>query len=516
MPGKERILSVLFSVLLLINVLVIFAPPRIIPLASAETGGPTQGEGTYENLTGNWTINATDTVYYGNRTLNLTGNLTVHGKLTLQNVTLRFNSTYDGQHGIYVERGGSLVIRDNDNDRKTVEDGCNITAVNMSNAFIFKVKAGSNFTMNNSQLHYCGYEFRDNGEMSGLWINANWSFVKGNIITNSMLGITLHNVINSKVENNYIYNCYGEKGISGGASDPGGEGKPAMGIFLKNTTQCNISDNTITNIFGGEGGIGTRGGRGSNSYGIYSSSSPNNNISYNKISLIYGGIGGRNTDFPGYGPEGKGIGIYIYNSSLTVIRSNNCSYNMTRGISIDVSNQTILINNDCSLNRRSGIRLLHSYNNRIINNRCNLNGMYGIVLQRSNGTISNNRCNLNSHNDIYLSRYCNYSVLSNNIANTIVLSSDSNNNTIFNNTCNFGGGIALFASSGNLIKDNKCLNNTQGIFPGNAHWNHTIHYSSQNIIINNILSSNNYGLFVNSLDNIISNNIISWKGPGHR
>ena len=89
---KEQLFGIFLCTLLLSSTLLI-SPPTF-PTAKAETGGPIHGEGTYENLTGDWTINATDTVYYGNRTLNLTGNLTIYGKLTLQNVTLRFNSTY--------------------------------------------------------------------------------------------------------------------------------------------------------------------------------------------------------------------------------------------------------------------------------------------------------------------------------------------------------------------------------------------------------------------------------------
>ena len=99
--GKLTAFYLVFLLLTSFLTVLTFDMP-LIQHVKAEKGGPTQGEGTIEELHGNWTVEAGDHLYYGNRTLNLTGNLTVHGSLTLQNVTIWFNCSSDGEHGIFV------------------------------------------------------------------------------------------------------------------------------------------------------------------------------------------------------------------------------------------------------------------------------------------------------------------------------------------------------------------------------------------------------------------------------
>ena len=74
------------------------------------------GSGTYPAPgTGHWII-ANET-YVGNETIIMNGNITIQngGSLTLRNVTLIMNCTFDGEFQIEVLSGGSLYIYDNDN-----------------------------------------------------------------------------------------------------------------------------------------------------------------------------------------------------------------------------------------------------------------------------------------------------------------------------------------------------------------------------------------------------------------
>ena len=426
-PRKKQIISVVFSVLILLNVLIIFSPPYFLPFANAESGGPTLGEGTYENLFGNWTIGNFDTLYYGNRTINLTGNLTVLGSLTLQNVTLRLNSSYGGQYGICVESGGSLVIRDNDGDWNTTEEGCEITAKNMNAPFAFQVKAGATFRMENSAIHHCGYAFGRNGEFGGLWVNANGSIIKGNNITDSMNGVLLHSVNNCSVEWNNISECKGETGADGGPFNFGDLGEPGTGISLFEAEACEVRYNQIANVQGGEGGKGKWGGWGGIGAGIYVVNSIKNDILSNSISSILGGEGGWSTNDNQRGASGDGYGIYLDNSNNSRIDNNKCNNNDHRGISIINCFDNELSNNTCISNGygggylSAGIYFGSGNNHSIKNNICNFNSFNGIYILSQNTSLFNNSCNTNDGNGIYFRG----------VSNTL------SNNTCSNNQYNY-------------------------------------------------------------------------------
>ena len=323
MYTRGQFLAVVYSAVLLFSGLVLHSSPLEIQTVRGETGGPSLNESSYENLTGNWTINASDTVYYGNRTINLTGNLTIYGNLTLQNVTLRFNSTYDGQHGIYVERGGSLVIKDNDGDRNTTGDGCNITVVKIQNAFIFQVKNGSTFQMNNSGLHYCGYDFGLHGENAGLWVNSNESVVRGNNITNSINGVILYKVNNCSINWNNISESRGRHGASGNQGQPGEIGS---GIYLLEGTHCGVSRNNIYSIVGGGGGQSTGyeidAGDSGIGAGIFMERSSANNITLNNISTILCSTGSQGGTMARGSSGGTSSGIFLRFSNDNTLNLN--------------------------------------------------------------------------------------------------------------------------------------------------------------------------------------------------
>jgi hypothetical protein len=143
---------------------------------------------------------------------------------------------------------------------------------------------------------------------------------------------------NNNISNNIITQVYGGVGGYGGYSASGGTGGEGIGIYLTNSSSNDIINNTIKNINGSNGGNGNfrgSGGAGGLGAGIYLINSINNNLSLNNLTDIYGGKGGS----PGiqasgsFGANQSGFGIYIntdsynnYIDSTNIVDANNISY----------------------------------------------------------------------------------------------------------------------------------------------------------------------------------------------
>lgn len=93
---------------------------------------------------GDWIIN--DVTIMESQTIILNGNLIVQpaGRLTLNDVTLTLNSSYDGQYGIVVNQDGAMFINNSV-----------VASENQLHTYNFAVH-GSSFEMKNSELHHCG------------------------------------------------------------------------------------------------------------------------------------------------------------------------------------------------------------------------------------------------------------------------------------------------------------------------------------------------------------------------
>ena len=452
---KGRILAVICSAILLLNSIMFFVSFPNSPTVLAETGGPGQGEGSNENLSGDWTINSGEIIYYGNRTINLTGNLTVYGKLTLQNVTLRFNSSYDGQYGIYVESGGTFILRDNDNNMNTTRDACNITAINPNNVFSFHVKDGTNFTMRNSILSHCGYYSANNKPKWGLYVNTNNTNFCGNRISHGKYyGVIFYRVNNCNIHNN---SC----------SDN-------IGFLFEHSHNNLIVFNNIENtnsgliIFYSDRNL------------INNNTCNNNNQEGIEITVSNYNIVKDNTC------SSNGLGIKLWDSHKNVVYHNNCSSNGC-GINFYHSSSTIK-SNVCNSNQNDGILVKRFDNNTIIQNICNQNGGNGIAINTefsstNNMTISNNICLSNTGNGLYIYAY--------------LFSSDNNQIHDNNFSTNGNAGILTYASkasiSYNNIFNNTCINNRYGIHI------YTYRFSSPSIynrIHDNLCTMNGYGILL--------------------
>jgi len=194
------------------------------------------GHGDYPySGNGDWTIGKS--TYAGNETIEMNGNLIVNngGSLTLRNVILIFKNPAPGEFGIEVNREGTLRILDLDDDPATEEDRSIIKPDDPKGQFFFWVKEGAGFTMRNSEVSSCGYEWGNDGR-SGLTIQAK----------------------SSTVENTHIHDCYDGINVQAELTTIKGcliSDNSNYGIIIQSqfttVTGCVITDNENTGIYSG-------------------------------------------------------------------------------------------------------------------------------------------------------------------------------------------------------------------------------------------------------------------------
>ncbi|MCK4717633.1 MAG: right-handed parallel beta-helix repeat-containing protein, partial [Thermoplasmata archaeon] len=83
-------------------------------------------------------------------------NITVTGSLTLENVLFIMNSTIPNTQYIHVMDGGTLTIRDGDNDPTTIDDETRITNVDLGHWYYLNVYEGGSLNIRYSSVEYCG------------------------------------------------------------------------------------------------------------------------------------------------------------------------------------------------------------------------------------------------------------------------------------------------------------------------------------------------------------------------
>ena len=145
------------------------------------------------------------------------------GNLTLINVTLLINCSYDGEYGIVVKTGGCLNVLN-----QSV-----ITAYNPSYRYYLRVEVAAAFHMFDSELHYCGYGEYDE-KWSGFVVEALDVVIVNSRISHNLVGVYCYlgavTISNCTIENNdevgircysalhaYVTNCLirrNKRGIS--------------------------------------------------------------------------------------------------------------------------------------------------------------------------------------------------------------------------------------------------------------------------------------------------------------
>jgi parallel beta-helix repeat protein len=165
-----------------------------------------QGTGNYPAPgTGDWTISNNTHVW--NDSIVLNGNLIVAsgGNLTLENVTISFNSNSNGQYRFEVQNGGQLHIRDLNGTPSVIRS-------NTSYAYKFWIQNGSSADFTNSVVTNCGFNSwnQNTNNNTGLWISSpNVTILNCNISSN-YIGIYLYNTSNIRISSCLISsNTYG-------------------------------------------------------------------------------------------------------------------------------------------------------------------------------------------------------------------------------------------------------------------------------------------------------------------
>ena len=340
-----------------------------------------------------WTINGTEVRI--NETIILNGNLTIQndGNLTLRNVTLIMNNTWDGEFGIYVENGGKFYILDYDDNPKTTYDRSNITAFNTSHEFKFLIDPGAEFEMRNSELSECGYSFGNYGE-TGLTIKANNSIIDNSTFFNNYNAINpLKSNNNEIINNSFIFGNY-------------------YGIVLSSSDNNIIYNNNVSN----------------NQNGFRLSSADNNQISNNIVS-------------------NNGNGIYSSSSDNNIFMDNTI-FNCNQAIYLGSCNGNSFINNNMD-NSNYGFYLSSSRNNQIINSSITNSSGYDFYYWSNsdfdviNTTFNKNSVNIRDANsDITVKWYLHVKVIDENnipIQNARINVKNKYGEEIYNNTNGLDG-----------------------------------------------------------------------------
>jgi parallel beta-helix repeat protein len=293
---------------------------------------------------GDWEVESADTISHQDKTIFVTGNLIVDGSLTLTNVTLMMDTaTYDGEYNITVNSGGSLIIKDTDDDFNTASDA-SIIESNSTYRFGLQAYTDSHFELKNSELYDCGWSTSPFVDGLGLFISANWTNVTGNYITDSYFGAVIWECNNVTFANNTV-----------DATDD-------RGIYAEGAEYCDLQYNTVTNI---------------PSYAFYLYASIYFNISYNGvidnpntygISLVAGGGHEvyQNTI------DNNEIGVFMHGDDSAYIILCNITDN-------DISNNDRGIHVQ-GLDADSAVRYININNNNIFSNFD-----YGIICYGDNG-----------------------------------------------------------------------------------------------------------------------------------
>ncbi|UCF07168.1 MAG: right-handed parallel beta-helix repeat-containing protein, partial [Thermoplasmata archaeon] len=165
-----------------------------------------------------WTVKKEEDIVKSNMELTVNGNLIVKrgGKLTLDQVILKMNSTKNGEYSIVVEEGGTLMITDSE-----------ITAANP--LFRYKFLVFGSMIMQDSQVN-CLWGSKDEGSKGkgGIQIHSDDVVISGSTISNSQTsGIYISKAAPS-ITHNEIFDC-------------------EYGIFSEGTYLSMVSTQTLSN-----------------------------------------------------------------------------------------------------------------------------------------------------------------------------------------------------------------------------------------------------------------------------
>ena len=340
--GKKLVIMVCIAAMIMTNLPDWSAGADVSGTAPSEAGDTVVGNarlGSKEIIMGDRFIE--NETLWNDTVITLNGNLTVNetGSLTLDNVTLLMNCSFNGEYHIKVQSGGEMYILNNSN----------ISSAN-EYRYLFWVRNDSKFEMRDSELHGCGYEWGGTMDLAGLWINTNDTIFENDIFSNNGGGIIFYQSHNNIITNTNITN--NDVGISLDASSN------------NSISNCNIYSNDWQGIFI------------SSAYGL-----SNNNIIRNS------NISNNNN------------GVVLGMTSNNTISNCTISSNNNTGIYIEDSSNNEII--DCNISdNNAGIHMLHSTGTSVKD--CNFsNNTYGTVVDSSSDTTITECDYISNGNTVY-------------------------------------------------------------------------------------------------------------------
>jgi|GEM_PF-3293305 len=426
--------------------------------------------GTPPSETGDTLIN--DVTVWKDEPIVLNGNLTITSSLTLNNVTLIMNCSFDGEYHIYVD-GGELYINNS-----------NIASANPDYHYRFSVNKKSKFVMENTTLSYCGYGQNE----LGLSVYTDNAWIKNCTIEKNYCGVYLYHEENvvPKIENSTIKNntygiiVYGKK----------------IAPYITNNTimlndygiKCEVQGEELYNppyiannvIILNSYGIKCRGDFSTitgnkisyNNIGIYCNKShakiENNNLSFNQKGIEYVQMYPQNrvVVISGNNIENSGYGIFCSENPIVSICGNSIKNSTVSGI--EIYNCGGIVEENNLTKNKIGIKCTDSSltitgNN--INNSAN-DGIYcysSYIPKNVKLIIEGNNVNNSANAGIYCynSLYVSLEIEGNNVKNSVgpgIYCYDSPSYISKNNLSNNIWGIRLLGESAmlsNIFESNR-------------------------------------------------------------
>jgi parallel beta-helix repeat protein len=440
----------------------LFAPNQFSAPASVEalvTGTP------LPSGFNDWIINQNTTAV--DEVIVLNGSIVINSpyNLTLRNVTVQFNCTFEGQYNITVRSGGALFM-----------ENCTVTTMNTSNAWFLQAEFGSTILLNDSTFNYAGYNYlaAPIGARFGLYINSRDAQVLNCTIYKNYVGLYLSQAEDCLLANNTITSSL------------------SSGITLYESSTNNVSNNKFTDC----------------SHGINLALSEHNVITNNTI-----------INCP------LGDGIFLFNSSKNIITGNSVT-NPHWGIKFNISKNNTIWDNTLALTNSTtdGIHLYSSANNNVSSNFITRNSVYSTgyainIVQSGNSTVNSNIIANCSSKGIHLENSGDSSVNSNLIINcsgSAIWLENSDNSTVNSNNITSGSiGIKMRFTDNSIASGNHITRASEGFILDDA---------TNNTVNGSTIDSASYGIDLRKSSqctltgNIVTNNseigIYLWWGTG--
>jgi parallel beta-helix repeat protein len=482
-------------------------------------GTPDDGVDGTQYVDGDWYVN--DTQSYTDENIILSGNLIINsgGHLTLNHVILAMNCTFDGEYGIEVKDGGTLIITDIDCDPATVNDFSNLTdspfdtdngSFDFDFEYAFMAYPGSSLTITNSIVREAGY-----GDLNGAYgiqSNSDNTTIENCTFSDNYYSIFLYNAMDYKVGNNDISNSeygiysyvsrgtifqndlgYNENGIRIWGFD---DEIRNNNVFFNNNIGMEINGNNLVvdgntvndnyhgiySKFAANVQISNNEVFGNTQYGIYASDDQiqvHDNLAYQNQYGIYA-RGDEIDIYNNTAHNNTEVGLYltnlfdseIYNNVLIYNGGTSWTHNLYIGFSgnLDVHNNTIQKLKP------------NSYHAVMIRDTDNLDFIFNTVTYNDDQAV---RCDINTNSDTNLK---------------------FNNNNISNNN---GVGLYVYGRY-NVVNYAEVMDN---VFYSNSGWGYYISRLLSYKITNNIISGASSGVFIDATQNgDFSNNTIDVTG----